>query len=66
MHGRGRGCGRVRERGHAYMSVCVFGMCARERGVIVVSIVFGGGEVCIAYTSVLVNLWDQKHVLGYL
>jgi hypothetical protein len=36
------------------------------RGVIVVSIVSGGGEVCIAYTSVLVNLWDPKHVLGYL
>jgi len=35
------------------------------RGVIVVSIVSGGGEVCIAYTSVLVNLWDPKHVLGY-
>jgi len=31
-----------------------------------VSIVSGGGEVCIAYTSVLVNLWDSKHVLGYL
>jgi len=26
----------------------------------VVSIVFGGGEVCVAYTSVLVNLWDPK------
>ena len=36
------------------------------RGVIVVSIVFGGGEVCISYTSVLVNLLDPKHVLGYL
>jgi len=36
------------------------------RGVIVVSIVSGGGEVCIAYTSVLVNLLDPKHVLGYL
>jgi len=35
------------------------------RGVIVVSIVFGGGEVCIAYTLVLVNLWDPKHVLRY-
>ena len=33
---------------------------------IVVSIGTGGGEVCIAYTSVLVNLWDPKHVLGYL
>jgi len=42
VHGRGCGCGRGRERGHAYMSVCVFGVCARERGVIVVSIVFGG------------------------
>jgi len=43
--------------------------CATQciaRGVIVVSIVFGGGEVCIAYTSVLVKLWDPKHVLGYL
>jgi len=36
------------------------------RGVIVVSIVFGGGEVCIAYTSVLVNFWNPKHVLGYV
>jgi len=36
------------------------------RGVIVVSIVIGGGEVCIAYTSVLVNLWDPEHVLWYL
>jgi len=34
--------------------------------VIVVSIGTGGGEVCIAYTSVLVNLWDPKHVWGYL
>ena len=32
----------------------------------VVFIVFGGGEVCISYTSVLVNLFDPKHVLGYL
>jgi len=32
----------------------------------VVSIVFGRGEVCIAYTSVLVNLLDPKHVLRYL
>jgi len=39
---------------------------ATIRVVIVVSIVSGGGEVCIAYTSVLVNLWDPKHVLGYL
>jgi len=31
-----------------------------------VSIVSGGGEGCIAYTSVFVNLWDPKHVLGYL
>jgi len=36
------------------------------RGVIVVSIIFGGGEVCIAYTSVLVNLLDPKHVLRCL
>jgi len=28
----------------------------------VVSIVSGGGEVCIAYTLVLVNLLDPKHV----
>jgi len=34
--------------------------------VIVVSIVSRGGEVCIAYTSVLVNLWDPKHNFGYL
>jgi len=32
----------------------------------VVSIGSGVGEVCIANTSVLVNLWDPKHVLGYL
>jgi len=44
----------------------LMGVCACDRGVIVVSIVFEGGEVCIAYTSVLVNLWDPKHVLGYL
>ena len=31
-----------------------------------VSVVFGGGEVCIVYTLVLVNLLDPKHVLGYL
>jgi len=37
-----------------------------RRCVIVVSIVSGGGEVCIAYTSVLVNLWDPRHILGYL
>ena len=37
-----------------------------RRCVIVVSIVSGGGEVCIAYTSVLVNLLDPKHVFGYL
>jgi len=36
------------------------------RGVIVVSIVSGGGEVCMAYTSVLVNLLDPKHVLRYV
>ena len=42
------------------------GTIRRGRGVIVVSIVPGGGEVCIAYTSVLVNLWNPKHVLGYL
>jgi len=36
------------------------------RGVIVVSIVSTKGEVCIAYTSVLVNLWDPRHILGYL
>jgi len=30
------------------------------------SIVSGGGEVCNAYTSLLVNLWDPKHVLRYL
>jgi len=35
-------------------------------GVIVVSIVFGGGEVCIVYTSVFVNLLDLKHVLIYV
>ena len=35
-------------------------------GVIVVSIVFGGSKVCIAYTSVSVNLWNPKHVFGYL
>ena len=34
-----------------------------DRGVIVVSVVFGGGQVYIAYTSVLINLWDPKHVL---
>ena len=50
------------------MYVMMYVGCAGkpDRGVIVVSIVFGGGEVCIAYTSVLVNLWDPKHVLGYL
>jgi len=37
-----------------------------DRGVIVVSVVFGEGEVCIAYTSILVNVWDPKHVLKYL
>ena len=31
-----------------------------------VSIVLAEGEVCTAYTSVLVNLRDPKHVLGYL
>ena len=31
-----------------------------------VSIVSRGGEVCITYTSVLVNLWDSTHILGYL
>ena len=36
------------------------------RGVIVVSVVSGGGEVCIAYTSVLVSLLDPERVLGYL
>jgi len=36
------------------------------RGLIVLSIVSRGGEVCIAYTSVLVNLWHPKHILGYL
>ena len=36
------------------------------RGVIVVSIVSGGGEVCIAYTELLVNSWDPRHILGYL
>jgi len=33
------------------------------RGVIVVSIVSAVGEVCIAYTSVLVNSWDLRHIL---
>jgi len=42
------------------------GHSALVRGVIVVSTVFGGGEVCIAHTSVLFNIWDAKHVLGYL
>ena len=50
---------------------CVTVNCRSEahegsgRGVIVVSIVSLGGEVCIAYTLVFVNLWDPKHVLGY-
>jgi len=35
------------------------------RGVIVVSMVSGEGEVCIAYTLALVSLLDPKHVLGY-
>ena len=38
---------------------------AYDRGVIVVSIVSAEGEVCIAYTSVLVNSWDPRHILGY-
>ena len=47
---------------------CWWFKTAREAasGVIVVSIVFGGGEVCIAYTSVFVNLLDLKHVLIYV
>jgi len=36
------------------------------RGVIMVSIVSAGGEVCIAYISVSVNSGDPRHIIGYL
>jgi len=48
------------------VAVCCSVLQCVARGVIVVSTVFGGGEVCIAYTSVLVILWNPKLVLGYL
>ena len=50
-------------------TLCVYGLTRWQKGgviVTVVSIVSRGGEVCIAYTSVLVNLWDPTHILGYL
>jgi len=49
----------------AFMGVCV---CIRMhvRGVRVVSIVSVGSHVCIAYTSVLVNSSDPRHILGYV
>ena len=51
---------------HTFRHPMFFFFFLTDRGVIVVSVVFGGGEVCIVYTLVLVNLLDPKHVLGYL
>ena len=49
-----------------YPPLSYYGYLLSARGLIVVATVSRRGEVCIAYTSVLVNLWDPKHTLGYL